>query len=75
MALERAQLTSLGTSWVNWFDHVDELLGMLEPILEVLVEIREQTWWAKLPFLRRLRPPEEVGRALLIVRALRQQLG
>jgi len=74
MALERAELNNLSGGWFSWFDDVERLLDILEPILEMLVEIRNATWWLKLPFLRKLRPPQEVEQALTIVRALREQL-
>lgn len=74
MSLERAQLATINIGWLKWFDDVDQLFDVLEPVLEMLVEIRNASWWLKLPFLRKLRPPQEVEQALTIVRALREQL-
>lgn len=74
MALERAQLATINLGWLKWFDDVDQLFDVLEPVLEMLVEIRNASWWLKLPFLRKLRPPAEVEQALSILRALREQL-
>jgi len=74
MALQRTHLSGLDLGWISWISEAEELIDFIEPTLEKLVAIRHSSFWLRLPFLRRLRPPAEVEAALGIVRALKDQL-
>jgi hypothetical protein len=65
---------NLPTEWMVWIARTRGMLDIAEPVLERLVEIREESWWVKLPVLRRLRPPSEVVVLLDLVRKLRAAL-
>ena len=74
MALQRTHLSGLDLGWLSWIDEAEELVRYVEPILEKLVDIRRSSFWLRLPFLRRLRPPAEVETALGIVRQLKNAI-
>jgi len=74
MALQRKALSGIDTGWLHWIDEALQLVAILEPVLETLVDIRNHSFWLRLPFLRRLRPPAQVVDALNLVRALKDKL-
>jgi hypothetical protein len=65
---------NLPGEWMVWIARTRGMLDIAEPVLERLVEIREESWWVKLPVLRRLRPPSEVVVLLDLVKKLRAAL-
>jgi primosomal protein N' len=67
-------MQTLPSDWLAWVSRARLLLDSAEPVLETLVKIRQESWWASLPLLRRLKPPKEVETLLELVRKLRSAL-
>jgi hypothetical protein len=67
-------MTNLPGDWILWVSKTRTFLDTAEPVLEQLVRIRNESWWASLPLLRRLKPPKEVEVLLELVRKLRAAL-